>query len=331
MPRKSAAAKAQEVEVTLSPLDALLAIEPAVLDLVQGSPEWLAVRVLSRPASETAAIMGVSPYDKPFDVWERKTGVTKKKFEHPGLKRGKDFESAVLEDFREKTGIDLEPVVYQRGNYIASLDGIDLFGRCIGEVKITTKNTDLYAHAKNGALPEYYDWQCQQQLMVTDAEIVKFIVRVEEKDTQGKSHFIEDIVIDVLPDRAKWERIVAEWDAFWIKVDTLTAPEETRTYDHKEDSALVLIEEEMTRLMVLQAATEEKIKELRGRLDAACEERGRHVFVLGTITTGFRKGNVDYKKVPQLEGVNLEPYRKAPSKTRTYRLNGEAQDDGQPD
>ena len=48
-----------------------------VLKLVQGSPEWLAVRKTTRNASEAPAMKGVSPYKSYTDlVKEKATGIT---------------------------------------------------------------------------------------------------------------------------------------------------------------------------------------------------------------------------------------------------------------
>jgi putative phage-type endonuclease len=324
--RIMATRKPKAETVKLSPLEAVLALPLEHLDLEQGSRQWHEVRVLGRPASETACIMGVSPYAKPFEIWQRKTGVEKKQFEHAGLRRGKDEEAAVRDAYEARTGISLEPLVLRRGNYIASTDGIDMFGKRVGEIKITTVDAPLFQYVRNGELPEYYDWQCQQQLMVSGAEVNDFFVRVEQRNSQGSMVHVEDILIEVKPDRAKWEQIVSAWDAFWVFVDSMEPPE-SGEYDHTKDEALIAAEAEMVRLIGEGKRIEELVAAQRAILDAACTEQGKHVFALGSLRRGFKKGNVDYKAVPELTGVNLELYRKAPSKTSTYRANAEGGDD----
>ena len=46
----------------------------AVLKLVQGSDEWLAYRTTMRNASESAAVLGISPWVTPYQLWLSKTG-----------------------------------------------------------------------------------------------------------------------------------------------------------------------------------------------------------------------------------------------------------------
>ena len=45
-----------------------------IVELVQGSPEWLDHRVKHRNASETPAVLGVSTWVTPFMLWELRTG-----------------------------------------------------------------------------------------------------------------------------------------------------------------------------------------------------------------------------------------------------------------
>jgi hypothetical protein len=44
------------------------------IELVQGSQEWLDFRRTKRMASETPAIMGLSPWQKPKDILKAKRG-----------------------------------------------------------------------------------------------------------------------------------------------------------------------------------------------------------------------------------------------------------------
>ena len=45
-----------------------------IVKLVQGSPEWHEHRRNHRNASETPAVLGVSPWTTPFQLWQIKTG-----------------------------------------------------------------------------------------------------------------------------------------------------------------------------------------------------------------------------------------------------------------
>ena len=48
-----------------------------IINLVQGSPEWHEHRRLNRNASESAAVLGISPWLSPHQLWLLKTGRAK--------------------------------------------------------------------------------------------------------------------------------------------------------------------------------------------------------------------------------------------------------------
>ena len=45
-----------------------------IVKLVQGSPEWHTHRGQYRNASETAAVLGLSPWVTPYRLWQLRTG-----------------------------------------------------------------------------------------------------------------------------------------------------------------------------------------------------------------------------------------------------------------
>lgn len=65
------------------------------------SPEWYALRRQGVAASEIAAVLGLSPWVSPFDLWwHKKTGEDSQP-ESGAMRRGKRREAAVLADFAD--------------------------------------------------------------------------------------------------------------------------------------------------------------------------------------------------------------------------------------
>ena len=64
-----------------------------ILKLVQGSPEWHAHRARSRNASETPVVMGISPWQTPYQLWLLRTGRAEQKVT-PAMRRGSELEAA---------------------------------------------------------------------------------------------------------------------------------------------------------------------------------------------------------------------------------------------
>ena len=109
--------------------------QPTIIQLPQGSPEWLAYRLAKRNASESAAVLGLSPWTTPYQLWLIKTGRLVQAVTH-AMQRGTDLEPAARLAYEEQTGLVMQPQVLERGAYSASLDGLDLDGELVLEIKV---------------------------------------------------------------------------------------------------------------------------------------------------------------------------------------------------
>lgn len=149
----------------------------AILKLVQGTEAWHAHRAQYRNASETAAVMGVSPFLTPYQIWEIKTG-RRVQETTPAMRHGTEMEPAARAAYEQITGLIVEPKVLVDGEYSASLDGITLDGDLVVEIKCPVKgrNSELWQQAAKGEIPEHYRWQVQHQLMVSRAKLLHFYV-----------------------------------------------------------------------------------------------------------------------------------------------------------
>ena len=92
-----------------------------ILRLVQGTPEWLAHRLKYRNASETPAVMGVSPWVTPYQLWLQRTGRSEAKVT-AAMRRGTELEPVARAAYERLTGHVMEPLVLVEGEYSASLE-----------------------------------------------------------------------------------------------------------------------------------------------------------------------------------------------------------------
>ena len=144
----------------------------AILKLVQGTQKWHDHRAKSRNASETPAVLGVSPWQTPYQLWLLKTGRAEQKVT-PAMQRGTDLEPAARGAYELQTGNIMEPLVMQDGEYSASLDGITLTADLVLEIKCPFKgrDSDLWKAVQLGQVPDYYGWQIEHQLMVAGTRL----------------------------------------------------------------------------------------------------------------------------------------------------------------
>jgi len=182
----------------------------AIVKLVQGSAEWHEHRRNHRNASETPAVLGVSPWMTPYQLWQIKLGLVEPEVTGAML-HGTQLEPQARAAYEALTGHVMQPLVLVDGEFSASLDGLTLSGDRVLEIKCPFKRRDstLWKAAAEGRLPEHYAWQVQHQLMVTRAEIADVYVFDGE----------DGLLLEVQPQPETWPKIRAAWDEFmsWVR------------------------------------------------------------------------------------------------------------------
>lgn len=181
-------------------------------ELIQGSPEWHAFRLTHNGASEAAAMFGLSEYTTRSELLRQKsTGIA------PEVDADKQalFDSGHASEATARPmaeailGESLYPVTYSYGTLSASCDGLTMGGETAWEHKL--HSTDLAAAVKRGELPEEYQPQCQQIMLVTGAEQVLFMV------SDGTEANCVHMMVE--PDTEWFERIQAGWAQFALDLE----------------------------------------------------------------------------------------------------------------
>ena len=271
-----------------------------IIQLKQGSADWLTYRLTMRNASETAAVLGVSPWCTPYQLWLLKTGrsVTKAT---AAMQHGTDMEPVARAAYEAETGNVMQPLVLQDGAYSASLDGMDLDGQLIVEIKCPYKGqaSGLWNDVLVGHVPDHYAAQVQHQLMVSGAALAHLWVF---DGTQGLLRPIEPI------DHAM-QRIRDGWDAFQSYLDSDTPPPLTDADTvQRSDAAWTAAAQAFAEAKRATDLADAALAKARDELVAlTCHPREQGAGV--TVTRYWKAGNVDYKKVPALQGLDLGLYR----------------------
>ena len=271
-----------------------------IVQLEQGSEAWLAHRRDLRNASETAAVLGISPWVTPYQLWLLKTG----RAEQPtnaAMLRGTELEPLARHAYEVEAAQVMQPLVLQDGAYGASLDGMTLGGELIVEIKCPMRGQDstLWRSVASAEVPSHYMAQIQHQLMVSKAALAHLWVF----DGQvGLLHVIE-------PQAVLIAQIRQAWDAFQVYLDSDTPPPlvDADTLRRDDDTWCSAAEAYLKAKLAAQASDEalDQAKQALVALAAHPREQGAGV----TVTRFWKVGSVDYKKVPELSGVDLDVYR----------------------
>lgn len=272
----------------------------AVLKLVQGTPEWHAYRQDMRNASETPAVLGISPWVSPYGLWLIKTGRSQQATTE-AMAHGTRMEPQARAAYEERTGAIMQPLVLQDGPYSASLDGINLAGDLVLEIKcpFRGRQSSLWREAVEGRIPGHYNAQVQHQLMVAGATTAHLWVYVEG----------DGLLLTVQRDTELMSLICEAWDDFQQYMDSDNPPPLTDADSAlREDAAWSSAAAAYLEAKRLADAADIGLEASRKALVAL----SRHPRETGggvSVVRLWKAGNVDYKRVPELSGVSLDRYR----------------------
>lgn len=73
----------------------------------QSHKEWLEIRKSGIGSSEVATIVGLNPYETPYQLWRRKVGIDEPKQENAAMRYGHHLEDAVSRMWHDSTGREI--------------------------------------------------------------------------------------------------------------------------------------------------------------------------------------------------------------------------------
>lgn len=289
-----------------------------VIDLEQGSPEWLEFRKGKIGGSAAPAIMGVSPWKTPYKLYNELISGDEKTFVSPAMRRGNELEPMIRDQVNKELGMNFEPKVIQSASlpwmYI-SLDG--MVGVTFLEIKTTSVIED-HEGARKGIVPKKYYPQLQHA----------FLVGGFEKGYYA-SYCNDDLVIIEVPRDEKYiKKLRDEEIAFYEKVINFDPPENPDGKDVSSDNNWEKLEQDYIIIDREIAEIKKKLKILEAskkKFIEAFKELSNNESAFGNrvkLRVGSRKSGYDLDNIPQLKGVDLEPYTKY-SQTSTLTVMGE--------
>lgn len=164
----------------------------------QTHEEWLQLRATGIGSSDVGTILGVNPFDTPFQLWLRKTGKAKPKEENFAMRLGHILEPAVAELYEQESGNKVDKTT--EGDWcaknsseeflIASPDRIcfdkeDANKRILLECKTTRKSVDV------DNIPA--SWFCQVQYLMYVLELDRAAIAwLKNGQDFGYKHVLHD-------------------------------------------------------------------------------------------------------------------------------------------
>ena len=294
------------------------------INVQQGSPEWHAIRAEKFTASEAPAMMGDSKYQSRDELLHmKKTGETKEvtPFMQKIFDKGHATEEAARPLVEEIIGEELFPAVGIEGQLLASFDGIDMLETIVFEHKMYNK--DLAADVKAGKLSPHYQWQLEQQLLVSGAEKAIFVTSDGTKDNFEYMYYE--------PSRRMQDELLKGWAQFKTDLESYVAPEKAEAVEPEPVMALPSITYKMdglaltSNMPVFKAAANELVERSKLPISSDQDFANRE-----TLIKGFKKAEALIKeKQEQVIGEisDVDEFRKdlayIGEQIRQARLAGE--------
>ena len=159
-----------------------------VHDVIQGSPEWNALRRDFFTASEAPVMMGVSPYMSRDELLNTKAlggeRESSSKFQQRLFARGHEVEAAIRPVIAERMGQELYPMtgseIIEGLHLLASFDGLTMDESDGFEAKLW--NAELADQVSKGRIPDDKVWQLEHQTAVAGISSILFVVTDGKKD-----------------------------------------------------------------------------------------------------------------------------------------------------
>lgn len=183
-----------------------------IIEVTQGSQEWLAVRAKHFTASEAAAMLGTSQYTTRNELLKQKaTGIVQESdaFKQALFDKGHEAEAWARKIIEAETGEDFYPVTgtleIDGLKLLASFDGLTFDGGTTWEHKLFNAQLAEYI-LTNQDVPDSHWPQLEQGLLVSGATVCIFTV------SDGTKERMASIRYRSKPERR--EELIAGWRQF---------------------------------------------------------------------------------------------------------------------
>lgn len=278
----------------------------------QNTEAWLEWRGDALGSSDAPVLMGASPYATPYELWLEKTGRKEKEKEKFAFTMGHQAEPFIRAVAEERLGELFEPDCLRCSEFPfmqASVDGRNIDTTHLMEIKVNPMDVHQLLPSKPEAIPQMHFWQMQHQLIVTKADVCLYVSAPKMDNWEDLKQDDLHIVPVRLSDAAALDLIQAEGKFIELLATDTPPPLEERDGVHMKSAAWrrnaaqwLKLNNQIKALKQKQDRVAGRLKELSGGVAVA---RGYGAIVRNTVV----KGNINYKKIPQLDGIDLDQYR----------------------
>lgn len=270
-----------------------------VIDVQQGTSEWLEWRSQGITATDISSIMGVNPYKSRYQLFLEKKN-KKKTILNANMIHGQNLEPEARKWLENSLSMDLLPLCVQHPSLSfarASLDGINIDQKYLAEIKCPASDYILDGVKQSGKFPDIYLYQVQWQMLITgfsQADLVFYDYRSQEGTIV---HLKEDRDLQLLMlDEAQ--------DFLKLLTQDTAPPLEDTDYLYLDDPELLKLIEKYDSISREKRKLDKEQKELKslilefgdgGSFEAAGYRATRHSFPMSYDLDKMKDDGIDLK------------------------------------
>lgn len=253
-------------------------------------------------ASDVPIIMGVSPYCTPYQLWQEKLGIAKRRQNNFITDKGHTKEIEARKFFEEMKSNSFPPKRFFSNEYdflMCSLDGFCEKTSEALEIKFVGKK-DL-ENAIKGIVPEKYIPQIQTQMHICQINQINYFSYISDKENHN-------LVVQYDPDY--WKLAINKILDFRSKLVNKIPPELcSRDYSIKYDTHWQHVCNRFKQIQSQKKEIEEEETILRNEIIRLCDGNNCEGFGVRSKKV-TKKGVIDYSKIEELKSIDIERYRK---------------------
>lgn len=194
--------------------------------------DWLAWRNAGLGGTDVAAIVGLSPWRTPLDVWREKVGLSMPEHkETPAMRAGKTLEPLIIDLWAERSGGEIthRQVTLELAEWPIARGTIDAIARA-GDTDLVVEAKLSRSSAWADGVPAHYAAQVHWYLMLTRLERADVAVMLDGMDLS---------VFTIWADRDLHRDLLARAQEWWARhVEGRTPPDAVTLADARALRAL---------------------------------------------------------------------------------------------
>lgn len=274
-----------------------------IIDLVQGTPQWLKWRQDGIGASEIAILMGIHPTKTPLMLFNEKLH-GEETFVNTAMREGNEQEPLARAWLEKEFGVNLSPLCAEHDGFSfmrCSYDAISDDKTWIGEIK-TPHTEENLEKGKAEVNPLYYH-QCQWQMMI-DNNNSSVLCIWDKFNQKGYIHHIE-------ADVKLWEKMKNKAHDFWMNYVRRGKEPPLTPKDYKDKSDLIDNPEKCNRFIEIKNLMKELEKEQKEiQTDLLQYSDGENFILHGIKFTKCSGRKIYNMEAMENDGIDISSYLK---------------------